>query len=481
MKKFLIKTFPLILSAITLLIVTVFLRYNLYISTNQLAREFQTQNAKELYSIDTLKISTRLNSFSSALNWVCIEAEAREKAFFSMVKGDCSNGIFQQKALISIPEADSIKVSFTLRLPTDLQRLFVIFLTLQIGLIFSIVFATKKSESERRKKELELYELSRRMFHDIRSPLSALNTIAENFENTDHSRELVILQSSIKRINEITNSLLDQTKKTNSIQEPQYQPIVQTIEEIINEKKQEFSSTAAIRFTSYKTANALFVSTDLKRILSNLINNAIEASKGTKAEVQVSVSQNNDTIQIILKDNGSGIPEKILKQLGNAEVSSKNNGNGLGFKTALELLKEWQGDLTVLATGKNGTTICVELKAESVLQVEEAAEVKSLVAQTILIDDDELTRTTWAMKAKKSNVAFKSYKDIDSFKADLTNISKEDILYIDSELGVEKGETLALELHNLGFKNISMASGHPPERFVEYKFLRSVISKKAPF
>jgi len=85
------------------------------------------------------------------------------------------------------------------------------------------------------------------------------------------------------------------------------------------------------------------------------------------------------------------------------------------------------------------------------------------------------------MKAKKSNVAFKSYKDIDSFKADLTNISKEDILYIDSELGVEKGETLALELHNLGFKNISMASGHPPERFVEYKFLRSVISKKAPF
>lgn len=200
-----------------------------------------------------------------------------------MVKSDCSNGFFQQKAFISIPQADGIKVSFTLRLPIELQRLFVIFLTLQIALIFSIVFATKKVESERRKKEQELYELSRRMFHDIRSPLSALNTIAENFEGTNHSQELVILKSAIKRINEIANSLLGQTKKTNSIQEPEYQPVLQAIEEIITEKKQEFNTTATIHLNSNRTSNALFVSIDLKRILSNLLNNAIEVRGDSRA------------------------------------------------------------------------------------------------------------------------------------------------------------------------------------------------------
>lgn len=194
------------------------------------------------------------------------------------------------------------------------------------------------------------------------------------------------------------------------------------------------------------------------------------------------MEQSNDKILITINDNGMGIPVKILKQLGQFEISSKNNGNGLGFKSALELLKEWQGDLRVVSTGINGTTICIELKAEKPSMEEITSEDNNqLVIKTVLIDDDELTRTTWAMKAKKNNLPFKSYSNIDSFRADLSNISKEDILYIDSELGEVKGETLALELHNEGFKNLSMACGHPPERFAEYTFLRSVISKKVPF
>lgn len=479
MKKFLINKFPLILAAVTLLTVTAFLRYNLYISTQQLAREFQTQNAKELYSIDTLKISTRLNSFSTALNWVCIEAEARQKAFFSMKNGECYTGLFQQRATISIPEADGIKVIFTLRLPHELQKLFIIFLVLQLALIVSIILATKKAENERRKTELELYELSRRMFHDIRSPLATLNTVAEQFE-ASHSQEFSLLKNSITRINEIANSLLAQSQQKSAVKKPDFFDCKNIIEEIVAEKKIEFRGTSSLMISAQNSERGFFIPSDFKRIISNLLNNAFEASKDSISIIKISIKQQGKKILVRIQDNGQGIPENILNKIGNEEVSSKQTGNGIGFKHSLELLKEWQGDLKVISTGKNGTTIQIELLAEKELsKIEEpSSSERNLI---VLVDDDELTRATWEMKAKKGGINIRTYRDVDSFKADINKIKKDDVLYIDSELGDIKGESLAAELHELGFQNISMASGHPPERFAEYTFLKSVISKKAPF
>lgn len=475
MKKFLINTFPSLLAAVTLLIVTAFLRYNLYISTAQLAREFQTQNAKELYSIDTLKISSRLNSFSSALNWVCIEAQARDKVFFSMKRGECSSGLFQQQAIISIPEADGIKVSFTLKLASELQKLFIVFLLLQLGLIISIIFATKKSENERRKKDIELYELSRRMFHDIRSPLASLNTVAEQLE-VSHKQEFLLLKNSIQRINEIANSLLEKTQQKSEILKPEFLEIKNIITEIANEKKNEFKDKAVIKISAQLTSNGYIIPFELKRIFSNLLNNSIE-STDSLAEILISTDQIGKNIFITIKDNGKGIPPHILAKLGQEEVTSKKKGNGIGFKHSLELLKEWQGDLKILETNDKGTIIQIVLLAENELTKDTTAAEQKI----ILVDDDELTRMTWSMKAKKSNIAFKAYASVDSFKADIQSVRKDDVLYIDSELGEIKGETLAAELHELGFQNISMASGHPAERFAEYKFLKSVISKKTPF
>lgn len=480
MKKFLITKLPLLLAAVTLLIVTAFLRYNLYISTQQLAREFQTQNAKELYSIDTLKISTRLNSFSSAINWVCIEAESRNKTFFSMKNGKCATGLFQQQATISIPEADNIKVSFTLKWPSELQKLFILFLLLQIALIVSIIIATRKAEIERRRKESELFELSRKMFHDIRSPLASLNAVAEHFEES-HSQELLLLRNSISRINDIANSLLEQTHKKTSLPKPSFTNVVHLVEQIIDEKKIEHKGKATLKVNAEPIENAFCIPNDFKRIVSNLLNNAIEASTDGVSIVKVEIKQTGTIVSITIRDNGKGIPDEILKKLGSEEITSKDQGNGIGFKHSLELLKEWQGDLRVLETGKNGTTLLIELQAEKKSLINEEPGVQTKPKQIVLIDDDELTRTTWAMKAKKSNISLRTYGDIASFKADMGSVSKDDVLYIDSELGEVKGEELAVELHELGFTDLSIASGHPPERFANYTFLRSVISKKAPF
>jgi len=117
-----------------------------------------------------------------------------------MQNGTCETGLFQQKVQVFVPEASNIKISLTLKLSNDLELLFGLFLLLQIALIISLIVATKMSEEEKRQKELKFLQLSRKMFHDIRSPLASLNTIAEEMKFTE-SIEEQIFKGSISRHN----------------------------------------------------------------------------------------------------------------------------------------------------------------------------------------------------------------------------------------------------------------------------------------
>lgn len=467
MKKIPISRLPLLVAVITLLIVTFFLRYNLYINSQQLSKEFLTQNAHEIYSIDTLKLSSRLNSFSRALNWVCIQGKVDSTPFFNMQKGPCETGFLQQKVQIFVPEANNIKIFFTLKLSKDLELLFSIFLLLQIALIISLIIATKKSEEDKVQQELRFLQLSRKMFHDIRSPLASLNSIAEEL-SFKHANEEQIFKGSINRINDIANSLLTSTKKQ-TIQLPSFQDLSPLIKEIIAEKNAEYAGRKLnLFFESSHEAKAFFEPTELKRILSNLINNSIEAAED-EISIQLKAQVKDQKLILDIIDNGKGIPQKILSKLGKEEISTKKKGNGLGLKEAADSLQEWNGQLEILETSLKGTTIRLSFEA------------KVEVKQYYLIDDDALVRATWEMKAKKNGISLLTFNTPQSFMENRNGISKDSIIFIDSELGDIKGEEVALELHKEGFVNISITSGHPAEKFKNLNFLRAVISKSAPF
>jgi hypothetical protein len=282
------------------------------------------------------------------------------------------------------------------------------------------------------------------------------------------SSEEKIFKGSINRINDIANSLLTTTQKQ-TMQLPMFQPISTLIQEIVSEKKNEFvSKNIDITFDSKTEAKAFYEPIELKRILSNLINNSVEA---TKAEIKIHLITNIQDKDLILDiiDNGSGIPQKILSRLGNEEVSTKSKGNGLGIKEASDSMNEWNGKLEILESSSAGTTIRLTFKA------------KDEAKQYYLIDDDALVRMTWESRARKNGIALQTFSSHNTFIENKNSILKDSIIYIDSELGNVKGEDVAYSLNLEGFLNISMTSGHPPEKFKDFTFLRSVISKAPPF
>lgn len=326
-------------------------------------------------------------------------------------------------------------------------------------------------EIENKVKTQAQLDLAKQLAHDIRSPLAALNSLLEDEQNLNPK----ILKNSILRINDISNKLLKQTQH-DLIKLPSYNKVSPIIQEIIEEKLIENSNKKIIiNFVPTKLDEAFFEPSEFKRIISNLLNNSIEASEDPI--IHINPSRETGNIIIRISDNGKGIPDIIVDNIGKKSITTKKHGNGLGLSHAYTQLKEWEGYMEIESTGACGTILKLTLKENNVHAEPAMLNKKNI----ILIDDDELTRMTWEMKAKKTDIELKTFKDIQTFKAIMDAIDKDTEIYIDSELGDIKGEALAIELNNIGFRNLSIASGHPPERFAEYTFLRSVISKKAPF
>src|SRR5207253_4415460 len=98
------------------------------------------------------------------------------------------------------------------------------------------------------------------------------------------------------------------------------------------------------------------------RVISNLIDNAIEAN-ATEVIVRLQNSKAKNTTIILIKDNGNGIaPEALKKILDGESVSSKENGHGLGLQYAIKTVKTvWNGCFDINSVINVGTSINITL------------------------------------------------------------------------------------------------------------------------
>jgi signal transduction histidine kinase len=93
----------------------------------------------------------------------------------------------------------------------------------------------------------------------------------------------------------------------------------------------------------------------LKRCLTNLVENGVRY--GEQAEIRV--EQTKDQLQIIIADQGPGIPEQERKRIfqpfvrGESSRSRDTGGNGLGLSIARNIARAHGGELT-LRSGREG-------------------------------------------------------------------------------------------------------------------------------
>ncbi|MFM8269767.1 MAG: sensor histidine kinase, partial [Pseudomonadota bacterium] len=176
--------------------------------------------------------------------------------------------------------------------------------------------------------------------HDIKSPLTALLFASKDFDLLPSTSRQVI-RSAVSRISAIADSLIESKGKKESITQ---QSLSELIHEMILEKKTEYQNLTQLVLIEQLTGINKDIPTpmetdSLKRVLSNLINNAIESLEKHHGTVQMGAIKTNSNLQIWVEDTGIGFPSEFVSKVGQPGLTfGKKNGKGLGLSHAYEAI-----------------------------------------------------------------------------------------------------------------------------------------------
>ena len=237
---------------------------------------------------------------------------------------------------------------------------FGVLISILIGLIFLSYFGIRFSgESKKRSealnklqevisKEYELESLGGQAAaaaHSLGTPLATISVVAKELKkeignNQEVSKDIDLLISQTKRCSEILKKI---SKK--QIEEDSFFSLIKLedlIEEIISSFKETSSKKIELYVDNDKNKINIRRTPEIIYGLRNFIGNAVKFSK---SRVKITLRSDDKIIEIKIADDGPGIPEDIIKIIGEPYIKSKseelspNSGLGLGTflgKTLLE-------------------------------------------------------------------------------------------------------------------------------------------------
>ncbi|MBT2624552.1 PAS domain-containing protein [Bacillus sp. ISL-32] len=200
-------------------------------------------------------------------------------------------------------------------------------------------------------------QLAAGIAHEIRNPLTAikgfLQLMKPTMEGNDHYFDIVF--SELSRIELILSELLMLAKP----QQHAYKEHL-NLKKLISEVTALLETQANLNGIFIKTAfqrESIFINGDqnqLKQVFINLIKNAVE-SMPDGGTVEIDTTEDEHSVHVTIKDEGEGIPEKVLKRIGEPFLTTKEKGTGLGLMVTFNIIENHQGTIQVDSKPEKGT------------------------------------------------------------------------------------------------------------------------------
>jgi two-component system CitB family sensor kinase len=106
---------------------------------------------------------------------------------------------------------------------------------------------------------------------------------------------------------------------------------------------------------------------EFMRVISNLLDNAVQAVDLSKGRISVLVIKKGDFIRIDIEDNGCGISQGNLGFIFKEGVSiGKRKGRGYGLSYVKKTVNSMRGKLEIKSTIGKGTMVLIDLPISSV-------------------------------------------------------------------------------------------------------------------
>lgn len=231
-------------------------------------------------------------------------------------------------------------------------------------------------------REKELSELKSRFVsmasHEFRTPLATILMAAETLLNywrkLDEERIHGKLNTVVEQVKHLTG-IVTNVLQVSRIQEgkitfiPKETDLVYLVSSIVHSFNQDKSLQNKITFNSDSDDITMRLDKQLmQQVMNNLLSNAIKYSQ-PDPQVEVNITTNDKIIQISVKDNGVGIPEKDMVNMFQPFFRAGNvfniEGNGLGLTIVRECVRLHGGDVSFSSIQGKGSTFFVHLPVKA--------------------------------------------------------------------------------------------------------------------
>lgn len=203
-------------------------------------------------------------------------------------------------------------------------------------------------------------EMAKQVAHEIKNPLTPMRLSVQSFQRNFDKDDPDIQQ----KVDEYSNTLINQIDTMSSIASafsnfakmPAQQSemlnvpkIVKLALDIFNEKYIEFKCDK-------EEILAKFDRTQMIRVITNLVKNAIQALQDTEdPHVLVIVEEEEDCVCVSISDNGSGISEENKDKVFEPKFTTKSSGMGLGLAMVKNIVETYNGSISFVSKQNKGT------------------------------------------------------------------------------------------------------------------------------
>ena len=207
--------------------------------------------------------------------------------------------------------------------------------------------------------------------HDIRNPLqsiigevyllkSELDSIPDIAVRENLKESLDSIDENIGYINKIVQDLQDFAKPIKpNVQEIDLEVLCQ---ELLLKSRIPKNIVASCEI-SKNTKKIISDPTLLKRILRNLVDNAVQAMP-TGGTLEIKTFRKTDDVIITVQDTGNGVPETARTKLFTPLFTTKAKGQGFGLAVVKRMSENLGGTVTFETETGHGTKFIVKLPLE---------------------------------------------------------------------------------------------------------------------
>ncbi len=200
------------------------------------------------------------------------------------------------------------------------------------------------------------------LIHDMKnqmSPFLFLDMLEKKISDESELRLIKVMQSGRDKLTEMMAEALANAKRLHRPRKVEVCSLVELMEELKESELRVHPDLKDRKFRFFYRHNlpeVEFCRLEIYRVMTNLLLNAAQASKEHEP-IDVEVNYDTDTVQVMVKDRGEGVAEKIRDEIFDSNFTTKEDGHGLGLASCRQIIEKTHGGKLTFSDRLEGGTI----------------------------------------------------------------------------------------------------------------------------